>query len=1063
MEVYSTSHQLIYLQSQTTTTELHWILMVFSHNMLTREPLMATKKYAHPRTSHGNQSWTIVWSIPDDICSSLYSELGRGACGFNSYCVLTPDKRPSCECPPEYSFMDPNNKFSGCKPNFPQGCGADDGSKAPEDLFEFIEVAGMNWPTGDYERLEPFSEDGCKISCLQDCYCAAAFYRTSLGRCWKKKLPLSNGRMMPNSSGFFFKVRKAIPTSGTKRKNQMTMFLVGSLLLGSSVFVNFILLAKNLKRTNHCASVLETNLPSFTYKELEEATNGFKETLGKGSFGIVYKGVLASSSRTLIAVKKLDKVYQDQGRLDDLVENDEAAMSDIERLQRRVMVAIWCIQEEPSLRPTMKKPPPLAMASSSSSIPHLHFLFLLILLLLQLPIAQQYMNATVGLSLSAIDDNSSWSSPSGEFAFGFRRLNYTDQFLLAIWFNKIPDKTIVWYANGDNPAPRESKVELTVNGLALHNPQGNKIWEAIHNYTRVAYAAMLDTGNLVLVSTRDGNIWESFKEQLADTILPTQILERGGAALYSRLNQINYSKGRFELRLVSDGNLVLNPIARPSEFPYDPYYISNTNESDLVSGYRLVFNDMGNIYILRKNRSIFNLTSANIPPITDYYYRATLDFDGVFTQYAHPRTSNGNQSWSIVWSIPDNICSSFYSELGSGACGFNSYCVLTPDKRPSCECPPEYSFMDPNNKFSGCKPNFPQGCGADDGSKAPEDLFEFIEVPDTNWPTGDYERLEPFSEDGCKTSCLQDCYCAVVVFRPRNGRCWKKKLPLSNGRSKINASGVFFKVRKAIRLTPISGTQTKNQKAMFLVGSMLLGSSIFFNFILLAALLLIVFLVYHKKLKKTNQISSVLETNLHSFTYKELEEATDGFKETLGKGSFGSVYKGVLELSSRNLVAVKKLDKVVQEGEKEFKTEVNAIGQTHHKNLVRLLGFCNEGSHRLLVVKAATAGTAGGSLLILSGLTLAGTVIALTLATPVLLIFSPVLVPAAVTVFLLITGFVASGGFGVAAVSVFSWMYKYLTGKHPPGADQLDQARMKLASKAREMKERAEQMGQQSA
>ncbi|XP_059669728.1 oleosin Cor a 13-like [Cornus florida] len=117
-------------------------------------------------------------------------------------------------------------------------------------------------------------------------------------------------------------------------------------------------------------------------------------------------------------------------------------------------------------------------------------------------------------------------------------------------------------------------------------------------------------------------------------------------------------------------------------------------------------------------------------------------------------------------------------------------------------------------------------------------------------------------------------------------------------------------------------------------------------------------------------------------------------------------------------------------------------------------------SHK--VVKAATAATAGGSLLLLSGLTLAGTVIGITVATPLLVIFSPVLVPAMITVCLLVAGFLASGGFGVAAVTVLSWMYKYLTGRQPPGADQLDQARMKLASKAREMKDKAEQFGQQT-
>ncbi|XP_010555609.1 PREDICTED: oleosin Bn-III-like [Tarenaya hassleriana] len=113
------------------------------------------------------------------------------------------------------------------------------------------------------------------------------------------------------------------------------------------------------------------------------------------------------------------------------------------------------------------------------------------------------------------------------------------------------------------------------------------------------------------------------------------------------------------------------------------------------------------------------------------------------------------------------------------------------------------------------------------------------------------------------------------------------------------------------------------------------------------------------------------------------------------------------------------------------------------------------------MVKAATAVTAGGSLLVLSGLTLAGTVIALTVATPLLVIFSPVLVPAVITVALLVTGFLASGGFGIAAITVFSWIYRYVTGRHPPGADKLDSARLKLASKAQEMKDRAQQFGQQ--
>ncbi|KAL3499673.1 hypothetical protein ACH5RR_038766 [Cinchona calisaya] len=114
------------------------------------------------------------------------------------------------------------------------------------------------------------------------------------------------------------------------------------------------------------------------------------------------------------------------------------------------------------------------------------------------------------------------------------------------------------------------------------------------------------------------------------------------------------------------------------------------------------------------------------------------------------------------------------------------------------------------------------------------------------------------------------------------------------------------------------------------------------------------------------------------------------------------------------------------------------------------------------VAKTTTAVTVGGSLMVLSGLTLAATVIGLVLATPLLVIFSPVLVPATITVFLIFAGFFVSGGLGATASFVFYWMYRYATGKHPIGADQLDRAREKLALAAREMKDKAEHYGHQT-
>ncbi|KAJ4953557.1 hypothetical protein NE237_030389 [Protea cynaroides] len=584
----------------------------------------------------------------------------------------------------------------------------------------------------------------------------------------------------------------------------------------------------------------------------------------------------------------------------------------------------------------------MAMASKAS-VPHI--LFLCFLLFPLLVVSQTHSNVTLGTHLIAGEKGSPWTSPSGNFAFGFRPLEDQDSFLLCIWFNQIPDQTIVWYANGDKPAPKKSKIELTTDGqLVLSNPHGQELWKADINSSHVSYAAMLDNGNFVVESKDFNHIWESFS-QPTDTILPGQILQVGDN-LFSRLTNTNYSRGRFQLRLLEDGTLELNPVALPSYFPYDPYFSIEAQPADPRS--RLVYNESGLLYVQRSNGSIVYVSTTVVLPIADFYHRATIDFNGVFSLYAHPRPSRGSGgSWSARKSIPLNICL-INGDLGSGACGFNSYCGIA-NGMPNCECPPEYTQSDPNDILSGCKPKIPLACKEDE-LDSPEAVFEFKDLSGTDWPKADYERFEPVTEDECRKLCLKDCYCAVAIYR--NVTCWMKKLPLSNGRLSASDTGkALIKIRRASSVS----TKKKNKKIAIVVGS--LGASVFINFLLLAATSLIAIFAYKKRPKSSKQVSNISETNLRSFTYKELEEATNGFKEELGKGAFGIVYKGHFPLGSQNLVAVKRLDKVVQEGEKEFKTEVSVIGQTHHKNLVRLFGFCEEGPHRLLVYEFMSNGS----------------------------------------------------------------------------------------------------------
>ena len=82
------------------------------------------------------------------------------------------------------------------------------------------------------------------------------------------------------------------------------------------------------------------------------------------------------------------------------------------------------------------------------------------------------------------------------------------------------------------------------------------------------------------------------------------------------------------------------------------------------------------------------------------------------------------------------------------------------------------------------------------------------------------------------------------------------------------------------------------------------------------------------------------------FSYEDLESATENFSSKLGEGGFGSVFQGTLPSGIK--IAVKCLTGFGQE-KKSFLAEVESIGSIHHVNLVRLIGFCAETSHRLLV------------------------------------------------------------------------------------------------------------------
>ncbi|XP_047316306.1 rust resistance kinase Lr10-like [Impatiens glandulifera] len=84
------------------------------------------------------------------------------------------------------------------------------------------------------------------------------------------------------------------------------------------------------------------------------------------------------------------------------------------------------------------------------------------------------------------------------------------------------------------------------------------------------------------------------------------------------------------------------------------------------------------------------------------------------------------------------------------------------------------------------------------------------------------------------------------------------------------------------------------------------------------------------------------------YSYSDIKKITNNFTTMIGKGGYGIVYKG--KLSNEVHVAVKVLNDVKGNGE-EFINEVGTMGKIHHVNVVRLAGYCADGSNRALITE----------------------------------------------------------------------------------------------------------------
>eukprot|EP00249_Psilotum_nudum_P022158 c28396_g1_i2 orf=380-1489(+) len=247
-------------------------------------------------------------------------------------------------------------------------------------------------------------------------------------------------------------------------------------------------------------------------------------------------------------------------------------------------------------------------------------------------------------------------SENGRFAFGFVSLGENDKYL-GIWYNNMSSDvlpTVVWM-----PSVRpvsDGFVTLSEDGdLVLYNSLSwfDPNWASLTSGKNVTRAVLMNSGNLVLYTSKSQSVWQSFDEP-TNTLLPGQKLI-AISQLISWSSSTNPSPGPFHLIMQYDQNLVLytNP-------PSPANWSSNTwQQGPATSSAYTELDDFGRLVLHYWNVAGFPLSvlfnSTLDEGRSDVIRRVTLDIDGNIRMYSWNETTN---HWLTAWSaLSDELIS----------------------------------------------------------------------------------------------------------------------------------------------------------------------------------------------------------------------------------------------------------------------------------------------------------------------------------------------------------------------------------------------------------------------
>lgn len=541
----------------------------------------------------------------------------------------------------------------------------------------------------------------------------------------------------------------------------------------------------------------------------------------------------------------------------------------------------------------------------------------------------------LGSKLSVVENNS-WVSSNGDFALGFfDRSDQPNQHSVGIRFNSdsipVRERKVVWVVGADVAVANKSYFQLNQDGeLVLFDSfKGVTVWTSKTSMLSVFSADLRDDGNLILLNRKNDVVWQSF-DTPSDTLLPGQTISVFKTLRAASRNSVS---SYFSLYVNASGQLQLRWESHVTYWTSGNPISSNVTAS-LTSNGALQLCD-------QRLKPVWSAFGEDHSDAVKYRF-LRLDVDGNLRLYSWVETS---QVWRSVWQAVENQCNVF------ATCGQAGICIFTSAGSSDCICP----FKVTTDSNSRCTIPYRPDCKSNSNmiTYKHSDLYGIYPPDDSVIQTSLHQ---------CESLCLNDPYCTVATFaNDGTAQCRLKRTPYVTGYLDPSLSSVSF-VKKCsdplavnpnlVVTYPASPAQSSPiQSYKFCIPCLIgVASGTFVVFLLIQ--FGIVLCIYQRRSSIRKKAALAYTHNsrgLIVLSFSEIKDLTGNFKNQIGP----KMFKGVLP--NNRPVAIKYLEENIEE--RKFRTVVSKIGSIHHKNLVKLEGYCCELSHRFLVYEYAKNGS----------------------------------------------------------------------------------------------------------